>query len=75
MAPQTTQEVTMDLSQDEETKEQGANEEEEVVPQTQVTWQPERDEEVKVDEIEFDITKGTKVEEVKIEEEAKVEPN
>jgi hypothetical protein len=68
----------MNLSQDEETKEQGAQEEEEVVPevpQTQVTWEPEKDEEVKVDEIEFDITEGTKVEEIKIEEEAKEEPN
>ena len=76
--PQTTQEVTMNLSQDEETKEQGAQEEEEVVPevpQTQVTWEPEKDEEVKVDEIEFDITEGTKVEEIKIEEESKEEPN
>ena len=60
--PQTTQEVTMDLSQDEETKEQGAQEEEEVVPevpQTQVTWEPEKDEEVKVEDIRFDVTEDT----------------
>ena len=76
VAPQTIQEFTMNLSQDEETKDQGAQEEEVVpeVPQTQVTWEPEKDEEVKVDEIEFDITEGTKVEEIKIEEEAKDEP-
>ena len=51
----------MDMSQDEETKEQGAQEEEVVpeVPQTQVTWEPEKDEEVKVDEIRFDVTEDT----------------
>jgi hypothetical protein len=80
--PQTTQEVTMNLSEEEETKDESgydlvaAAQVVPKVPQIQVTREEERDEEakeeVKVEEIQFDVTAETLVEEKKIEEEAKV---